>query len=57
MCSGMDAKELDANASFKERASYKGRIRLEAILSTLQFLDGEIAKQACIAAAGRSGAV
>jgi hypothetical protein len=45
MCSGMDTMQLDASANFTERASYKSRIRLEAILSTLQSLDVEIAKQ------------
>jgi hypothetical protein len=42
MTSGLDARALEAAATFKERARFKSRVRLEAILSTLRNLDETI---------------
>jgi hypothetical protein len=42
MCSGLDATALEDTATFKERARFKSRVRLEAILSTLRYLDATI---------------
>ena len=44
MCSGLDATALEDTATFKERARFKSRVRLEAILSTLRCLDATINK-------------
>jgi hypothetical protein len=44
MCSGLDATALENTATFKERARFKSRVRLEAILSTLRCLDATINK-------------
>jgi hypothetical protein len=39
--SGLDSTALDGNATFKERARFKSRVRLEAILSLLRRLDAQ----------------
>jgi hypothetical protein len=42
MCSGLDSTALEDTTTFKERARFKSRVRLEAILSTLRCLDATI---------------
>jgi hypothetical protein len=44
MCSGLDASRLEGNLTYQERARFKSRVRLEAMLSTLRRVDAAVQK-------------